>query len=267
MTYPFQFHQGDAPLLVSLPHGSTHIPAEIAARMTPAALTVADTDWHVSKLYDFAAELGATVICATHSRYVVDLNRDPAGSVLYPGASNTEIVPLTTFLHEPIYQPGQNPYDVEVAARVETYWRPYHDRLRDTLAAMQQRFGAVVLFDGHTIKSEVPRFFTGRIADLNLGTAEGAAADETLRQAVFGLLDASLYDTVLDDRFTGGFITRHYGRPANGVHAVQLELTWRCYMDEEPPFTYLPERADRLKAVLRPMLEAMRDWAARGRAG
>jgi N-formylglutamate deformylase len=261
MTEPFLFHRGETPLLVSLPHDSPHIPGPLAARMTPAALQVADTDWHVGKLYDFAAGLGASVLCATHSRYVVDLNRDPAGGVLYPGADNTEIVPITTFEREPIYRPGEEPDADEIAGRVETYWNPYHARLAEALAELRARFGTAVLFDGHTIKSEVPRFFEGRVADLNIGTAEGAAADDGLRRTVHRLLDASPYDTVLDDRFTGGYITRHYGRPAEGVNAVQLELTWRCYMDEAPPFTYLPDRAAGLKAVLRPMLEAMRDWA------
>jgi N-formylglutamate deformylase len=261
MAETFRFHSGTTPLLVSVPHDSTFIPAEIAARMTPAALKTPDTDWHVAKLYDFAASLGASVLTPAHSRYVVDLNRDPAGTVLYPGADNTELCPLTTFTFEPIYQDGQNPDDAEIADRIDRYWRPYHDRLAGEIAAIRDRFGVAVLFDGHTIKSEVPRFFDGRIADLNLGTASGASADPGLARAALSLLSDSGYPAVLDDRFTGGYITRHYGDPAAGIHAVQLELTWRTYMDEAN-FQYLPERADRLKVHLKALLQLLLRWAA-----
>lgn len=260
MTEPFLHSLGTTPLLVSLPHDSTHVPDALARRMTPEALRVADTDWHVAKLYDFAGALGASVICATHSRYVVDLNRDPGGRVLYAAQDNTEICPLTTFDRAPIYRPGEEPGEDEVAARIETYWRPYHDRLAETLAGLRARFGVAVLFDGHTIRSEVPRFFSGRIPELNIGTAEGASADAELRGAVGDLLASSGFESVLDRRFTGGYITRHYGCPAEGVHAVQLELAWRLYMDEAPPFAYLPARAARLKPVLRALLELLLRW-------
>jgi N-formylglutamate deformylase len=266
MEEPFRFHSGTKPLLVSVPHDSTFIPPEIAARMTPAALKTPDTDWHVAKLYDFAASLGASMLTPTHSRYVVDLNRDPNGAELYPGADNTELCPATTFEFEPIYRDRQAPDDAEIADRIETYWRPYHEKLAGEIAAMRDRFGIAVLFDGHSIKSEVPRFFDGRIADLNLGTGGGASADPDLAQAALSLLSASGYSTVLDDRFTGGYITRHYGAPAAGIHAVQLELTWRSYMDEAT-FAYLPKRANLLKIHLRDLLEMLLGWAAGGSGG
>lgn len=252
-------------MLVSLPHDSTHIPDAIARRMTTPALATPDTDWHVAKLYDFAEAMGASVLAASHSRYVVDLNRDPSGAMLYPGADNTEICPLLTFDMEPIYKPGQNPDGAEVAERIETYWKPYHARLTETLAEIRSRHGVAVLFEGHTIRSQVARFFQGRLPDLNLGTAKGASVAPDLGARVFAVLERSPYSAVRDERFTGGYITRTYGRPAQGVHALQLELTWRTYMDEGPPYEYLPDRAARLKTVLKAMVQSGLDWAAQAR--
>lgn len=261
MADPYRFVAGSTPLIVSLPHDSTHIPDELARCMTPPALATPDTDWHVARLYDFAEALGATVLTATHSRYVVDLNRDPSGEALYPGADNTEICPLRTFDQAPIYRPGQEPDAAEVGRRIETYWRPYHARLAEAIARVRARHGVAVLFDGHTIRSQVARFFTGRLPDLNLGTAKGASVAPDLGARVFAILEGSPYSAVRDERFTGGYITRTYGRPADGVHVLQLELTWRTYMDEGPPYAYLPERAARLKTVLRAMVEGGLAWA------
>jgi N-formylglutamate deformylase len=261
MADPFRFIAGSTPLVVSLPHDSTHIPEAIARRMTPAALATPDTDWHVAKLYDFAEGLGATVLTATHSRYVVDLNRDPAGEALYPGADNTELCPLRTFDQEPIYRAGQEPNDAEIAQRIDRFWQPYHARLCEAIAETRDRHGVAVVFDGHTIRSRVARFFTGQLPDLNLGTARGASVAPDLGARVFAILEGSGYGAVRDQRFTGGYITRSYGRPAEGAHVLQLELTWRTYMEEGPPYAYLPDRAGRLKAVLRAMLESGMDWA------
>ncbi len=261
MLEPFQFVKGTTPLLVSVPHDSRHIPDDIARRMTPAALQTPDTDWHVAKLYDFATALGASFLRPANSRYVIDLNRDPDGGVLYPGAANTELCPVTTFTFEPIYRKGQEPNEDEIADRVERYWRPYHAKLAGELAAIRDRHGVAVLFDGHTIKTAVPRFYDGDLTELNLGTDDGKSADPGLAQAALDLLSRSGYSAVLDDRFTGGYITRTYGDPAAGIHALQLELTWATYMDEDT-FEYLPERADRLKVHLRALLQLCLDWVA-----
>lgn len=265
MADPFHFIAGSTPLIVSLPHGSTHIPEPIARRMTPHALATPDTDWHVAKLYDFAEGLGASVLTATHSRYVVDLNRDPGGEALYPGADNTELCPLRTFDQAPIYQAGQEPNDAEIAQRIDRFWQPYHARLAEAIAEARDRHGVAVVFDGHTIRSRVARFFAGQLPDLNLGTAKGASVAPDLGARVFAILESSDYSAVRDQRFTGGYITRSYGRPAAAVHVLQLELTWRTYMDEGPPYTYLPDRAARLKAVLRAMVESGLDWTASSR--
>ncbi len=258
----YDFAPGTTPLLVSIPHDGRAIPDDIAARMTGAARAIPDTDWHVRQLYDFAAALGAGVLAARYSRYVVDLNRDPDGAALYPGADNTEIVPLATFDREPVYRPGAEPDDEETAGRIARFWRPYHRRLAAQLGALRERHGRALLFDAHSIRSVVPRFFEGRLPDFNFGTARGASADAGLAAAAFHVLaSAEGYSSVDNGRFTGGYITRTHGAPADGVHAIQLELTQRSYMNEAPPFDYRPDLAAGVKPVLRDLLAAMIDWA------
>ncbi len=258
----FDFSPGAAPVLVSIPHDGRAIPDDIAARMTPAALAIPDTDWHIRRLYDFAGGLGAGVLAAHHSRYVVDLNRDPEGAALYPGADNTEIAPLLTFDREPVYRRGAAPDTAETEGRIARFWRPYHDRLTSELEALRACHGIAVLFDAHSIRSVVPRFFDGVLPDFNFGTARGASADAGLAAAAFGVLSAArTYSAVDNGRFTGGYITRRYGDPDEGIHAIQLELSQRTYMNEAHPFAYRPDLADAVRPVLREMLAAIVDWA------
>lgn len=252
----FRFKAGPAPLLVSMPHVGTHVPDEIAARLTADALTLPDTDWHVDRLYDFLDELGANVLTATHSRYVIDLNRHPEGRPLYPGASNTELCPTSSFANAPLYRPGQAPDACEVAERRRLYWQPYHDRLAACLAALQAEHGRVLLWDAHSICSRVPRFFEGQLPDLNIGSGGGVTAAPSVIDAVAEAAQDSEYNHVVDGRFKGGYITRHYGNPEQGVHAVQLELSWATYMDEAPPFAFRDDLAAGIRPVLRRMVEA-----------
>jgi N-formylglutamate deformylase len=263
MSEVYRHRAGDTPLIVSLPHCGTLIPDPLAARMTPSALMRADTDWHTDRLYDFAGELGAHMLMANLSRYVVDLNRDPTGQPLYPGQENTGLCPLDSFDRLPLYRAGEEPDAAEMARRTELYWRPYHDRLRETLARVKEKHGVALLFDAHSIRSRIPRFFAGRLPDLNLGTGGGGSADRALAERLFGICrEAPSYSAVLDGRFQGGFITRHYGAPASGIHAIQLELVQATYMDETPPFLFRAELAERLRPTLRRLLAAMLDWAA-----
>ncbi|HET7267384.1 MAG TPA: N-formylglutamate deformylase [Oleiagrimonas sp.] len=251
----FTLERGTAPLLVSLPHDASAIPDDIAARMHPRARTAPDTDWHVGLLYAFARELGASVIRPHWSRYVVDLNRPPDGHALYPGQRGTGLVPEVMFDDHPIYLDGQEPDTDEVAARVDTFWRPYHRALEDELARLHAEHERVVLWEGHSIRAQVPMLFEGRLPDFNLGTADGASCRPVLRQALDDVLEAqSAYSHVLDGRFKGGYITRHYGDPDAGIDAVQLELAQVNYMDEDT-FDYLPERAEPVQAVIRKLLE------------
>jgi N-formylglutamate deformylase len=256
---------GTAPLLVSLPHDGTALPAAIAARVTEAGKRVPDTDWHVGKLYAFADELGASMIVPRWSRYVVDLNRDPEGHALYPGRSETALVPVTTFAGEPIYDHGDEPGAKEVALRREMYWQPYHDALTGELERMRQRHPRVMLWDGHSIRGRVPMFFDGQLPDFNLGTAGGASCSPGLERALTAVLReraaGTPYGHVVNGRFKGGYITRHYGQPEAGIEAVQLELAQYTYMDEDS-FGYQPERAAPVQAVIRALLRTCVDYAA-----
>ena len=261
-TETYTFMPGEGPLLISIPHAGIAIPPDIAAAMTDAARLVPDTDWHVDRLYDFAPDLGAAVIAARQSRFVIDLNRAPDGKPLYPGASNTELCPTTSFADDPLYRAGSQPDAAEIARRRDRYWMPYHTRIRQTLDAFRARHGFALLYDAHSIRSQVPRFFDGRLPDLNLGTADGTACAAGLREALaeVAVSAAPRYTMALDGRFKGGFITRAYGRPKEGVHAFQLELSWRTYMDEDPPFAYRVDLAAGIRPVLRAMVETMARW-------
>lgn len=263
---PFVFHQGTAPLLISMPHVGTHVPPAIAQRLSAEGREVHDTDWHLPLLYAFAKEMGASILQATHSRYVIDLNRPPDGASLYPGQSVTGLCPLDTFNDTPLYLPGQEPQEAEIAARREAVWRPYHDQLASELARMRGAHGVAVLWDAHSIRSRVPRFFDGKLPDLNLGTADGASCDPALAQRLLTIAKANPgYSAVLNGRFKGGHITRHYGQPANHVHAVQLEMTQCSYMQESMPFAYQAELASRVQPTLRALLAACLDFAQHAR--
>ena len=261
---PFLFREGSGPLLVSMPHVGLHIPDDIAAGMTDLALTLSDTDWHIDRLYDFLDDLGASAIAATHSRYVVDLNRPPDGASLYPGKATTELCPTVTFDGEPLYRDGVTPDETETVRRVTHYWKPYHDKLEAELARLKAAHGYALLWDAHSIRSLVPRLFEGRLPDLNIGTANGESCDPDLAGRVLQAAEsAQTYGAVLNGRFKGGYITRRYGRPGEGIHAIQLELSQRTYMEEPPPFAFREDLAGRVRPVIRSMLEAMLDWTGK----
>lgn len=252
----YTLHRGDAPLLVSLPHDGTALPGGLVERLQPTACAVPDTDWFVSRLYAFARELGASILVPAHSRYVVDLNRPPDDVSLYPGQNTTGLCPARQFSGEPVYLPGQEPTPDEVADRVARYWKPYHDALAAELARLRAAHGRVLLWEGHSIRSEVPFLFEGRLPDLNLGTAAGTSCSPQAQARLEAVLAAQdQFSWVANGRFKGGHITRHYGRPAEGVDAMQLEVAQCTYMDEDA-VRYDAERAARLQAVIRDLLRA-----------
>jgi N-formylglutamate deformylase len=247
---------GTSPLVISVPHGGTALPAELAQQMTPLALGVPDTDWHVDKLYDFAGGLGASMILARQSRYVIDLNRPPDDAALYSASPQTGLCPALSFAGEPLYLDGRASISAaEVAQRRTQYWEPYHAELRSLLDAARTRHGYALLVDAHSIRSVVPRLFEGRLPDINIGTHDGRSCSPRLAEALRAPLEATQRFThVFNGRFKGGHITRHYGQPANGVHALQIELAQCGYMDESTA-AYDAVRAAPLKSLLRKLLE------------
>lgn len=257
----FTFTQGRVPLLVSMPHVGTDIPDDIAATMAPCASARADTDWHLRELYGFLQEMGVSTLAARYSRYVIDLNRPPENTNLYPGQDTTGLCPVDTFGREPLYREGRAPDAAEVARRLALYWQPYHDQLRAELARLKSEFGQVVLWDAHSIASRVPRFFEGKLPDLNFGTADGKSCAPGLEDAVLGVARAQSRFTIAHNgRFKGGHITRFYGQPQAGVHAIQLEKCQCLYMDEAAPFGYRPDRAGELQPLLQEMIGAALTW-------
>ncbi|MBI3345935.1 MAG: N-formylglutamate deformylase [Burkholderiales bacterium] len=254
----YRLQQGRVPLLISLPHVGTEIPPEIAQRLVPRALISEDSDWHLERLYRPLAEaLGASLIVPRYSRYVIDLNRPPDDQPLYPGAAGgTGLVPTRFFTDDPLYIDGAEPDAAAVAVRREAYWQPYHQALVAELQRLRAQHGHALLFDGHSIRSELPWLFDGELPALNLGTADGASCAPVITQRLGEVLAGQQrFSQVVNGRFKGGYITRHYGRPHDGIHAVQLEMCQRCYMDEaQDPRTAYDEAG---AAQVAPLIEQM----------
>ena len=263
---------GSAPLVVSMPHTGTELPVALEPRLRSPWLARKDTDWWIERLYDFAPGLGATVVRTRISRTVIDPNRDPSGASLYPGQATTELCPTTTFDGELLYRGLEAPAAEEIAARRATWFEPYHRAIRGELARLRQRHARVVLYDCHSIRSQIPRLFAGVLPNLNLGTNSGESCAPQLTARLEALCDASSFTRVTNGRFKGGYTTRHYGRPADGVHALQMELACRGYLREtgggvregEWPPPYDPEYAQPLRSVLERLLNACVRFATEG---
>lgn len=247
----YEFHRGTTPLLISIPHSGTELPEALAHRLTVTGRGVPDTDWHVHLLYEFAREIGASIIKANYSRYVVDLNRSPDSASLYVGKATSPVCPTETFGGSFIYMTGQEPDDREIAARIDEYWRPYHERIATELAALRATHGKALLWDAHSIASEIPSLFEGVLPEFNIGTRDGASCPREVSEALLQtVLRDGEFGVVLDGRFKGGYITDHYGKPADGVYAVQLELSRRAYMDEVPEQLWDPQRAAKARVLI-----------------
>lgn len=259
MTDTFTFHPGSIPLLVSVPHDGRILPDEIAMTMTGAGRDIPDTDWHVSKLYEFVRGLGAATISAQLSRYVVDLNRPADNATLYEGQVATGLCPRHTFDGQDIYSDGTG---IDVAERVEQFWKPYHAKINDTLAEFSRSHGFALLWDAHSIASRVPRLFDGDLPILNLGTWGGRSCDAGIAGDVIEIAEDSPFETVVNGRFQGGYITRHYGRLADNIQVIQLELAQRAYMDEATR-NYDEAKASELRVTLERMLTAFVSAAKR----
>ena len=263
MTAPWlAVERGDAPLIVSMPHAGVDL-GDHAQRFVSPWRARRDTDWHIPELYAFAAPLGATIVRTRISRSIIDVNRDPSGASLYPGQATTELCPTTTFDGEPLYRDGEAPGVTEIAARREGYFAPYHSALTAEIARLRQAYPRVALYDAHSIRSRIPRLFDGELPQFNIGTNDSKSCDAALTAVVDSVCAATRYSRVVNGRFKGGWTTRHYGEPARGFHAIQLELACRGYIDEpdEPtpqnwPVPYAEPRAAELRAVLKDILGA-----------
>ncbi len=261
--------RGGAPLIVSVPHAGTEIPPHLDGRFVSTWLARRDADWWVERLYAFADELDATIIATRLSRSVIDVNRDPSGASLYPGQATTELCPTTSFDGEPLYRPGHAPDAEEIATRRALFFDPYHAAVAAEIERLRASRPAVVLYDAHSIRSVVPRLFEGELPNFNIGTFGGASCDRALTAAVERVCDASGRPRVTNGRFKGGYITRRYGAPEAGVHAIQMELACRGYMAEPPgpvtpdnwPTPYDPASAAPMAATLRSVLQTCLEFA------
>lgn len=269
MRHAYHFREGNSPLLISIPHVGTTLPKEIACRLTTEAQRLPDVDWHLDLLYDMARDYNISILSAEYARYVIDLNRSPENTSLYPGQDVTGLCPIDTFAKEAIYKDGAQPNEREIQKRIEQYWLPYHQKLASELARIKAIHGIAILWEAHSIASQVPRFFTGQLPDLNFGTADTKSCDVSLQQMLALTMQESShakgYNHVFNGRFKGGYITRHYGVPYNNIHAVQLEMSQRIYMEENPPYKYDAELAKNVKPLLSELLQTCIAWANRQR--
>jgi N-formylglutamate deformylase len=261
--------RGSAPLVVTMPHTGTDLAGGIEAGLESPWLARKDADWWVHKLYDFAGDRGATVIRTSISRTVIDCNRDPSGVSLYPGQATTELCPTTTFDGEPLYRAGSAPDAQEIASRRRTYFDPYHRALTDEIARLRAQHAAVVVYDCHSIRSRIPRLFAGQLPNFNIGTNSGASCAPELTGRVEAICAETAFDHVTNGRFKGGYTTRHHGKPADGIHTMQMELACRGYMREPDgevtpanwPVEYDEEYAAPMRAALQRILTTCLEFA------
>ncbi len=259
---PVSVKTGASPLILAMPHTGTFVPDDIWERLNETGRALADTDWHVDRLYEGLVP-DATIVRANFHRYVIDANRDPSGASLYPGQNTTGLCPLTDFEGADIYQPGARPDEAETEARRAACHTPYHAALQSEIDRLLALHGVVILYDCHSIRSEVPYLFEGRLPDFNIGTNQGATCNPEIEQRVQHICASACgYSSVTNGRFKGGWTTRHYGQPDKGVHAIQMELSQSTYLESETaPFRYAAHKADRLRPHLAKILTSLTGWA------
>ena len=260
MISPVEVKRGDSPIVLGLPHTGTSVPPEIEAKLNARGRGLDDTDWHIHRLYDGLLE-GATSVRATFHRYVIDANRDPSGVSLYPGQNTTTLVPLTDFDGQDIW--NEKPDTAEIEARRLAFHAPYHAALEAELQRVKAQHGFAILYDCHSIRSQIPFLFEGTLPDFSTGTNLGTTCDPAIERIVVAACDqAKGYSSVLNGRFKGGWTTRHYGRPTEGIHAIQMELAQSTYLSAEAaPWSYDQAKANRLREHLHHILMSLTNWA------
>lgn len=259
---PVEITRGNGPIVLGLPHSGTFVPEDIWNTLNTTGRKLADTDWHVDRLYSGLLD-GVTMVRANFHRYVIDANRDPEGVSLYPGQNTTTLCPTTDFDGKPIYLDGQEPSDEDIEHRRLTWHAPYHAALKGELERVQAQHGVAILYDCHSIRSRIPFLFEGTLPDFNTGTNNGTTCDPRIEAAVVSRTQAaSEYKSVLNGRFKGGWTTRHYGKPETGVHAIQMELAQSTHLTtEDTPFAYDDQKAEALRKHLADILSALNDLA------
>lgn len=252
---------GNSPLLLAQPHGGVEIPEKLFSRLNPNGRAIADTDWHITRLYDELVD-DVTIVSTPIHRYVIDANRNPNDESLYPGQNTTGLCPITTFDGAPIYLPGEEPNEDEMTHRQQKYHQPYHDAVNEQLERIKQRYGFAILYDCHSIRSQVPYLFEGKLCDFNIGTNSGLSCDRQIQSSIETICGSQPnYSSITNGRFKGGWTTRHYGKPESGIHAIQMELAQCNYMLEQAPWSYRTDSAVKLRVVLKQILNALLDYA------
>ena len=260
----FDVKQGNGPILLSQPHGGTFIPDPIADRLNQTGQDLADTDWHITQLYEGLLK-NVTIIKSNIHRYVIDVNRDPTGASLYPGQNTTHLCPITDFNGQPIWREGQEPSNDEIAERIHAYHIPYHAALNAEIARIQEQHGIAIVYDCHSIRSTLPFLFEGQLPIFNIGTNSGQSCTNVIKETVMNIVTAATdYNNVLNGRFKGGWTTRHYGQPSTGIHAIQMEIAQRAYMHETAPWHWREEYAQSLRPYLQKILHQLEALALSG---
>lgn len=260
----FDVISGDSPVVLGQPHGGTFVPEALFARLNTNGQELADTDWHITRLYEELLP-GATVVKSNVHRYVIDANRDPSGVSLYPGQNTTALCPATDFDGQAIWQEGQQPTEDEILERRDLYHAPYHAALAEELERVRARHGVAILYDCHSIRSDIPFLFEGTLQVFSTGTNNGETCDPKVEKAVTRVTEAAEgYDAVTNGRFKGGWATRHYGQPGSGTHAIQMELAQRAYMDEHAPWNWREDSATKLRLHLKTILQNLHNLALSG---
>ena len=264
---PVEVIRGDSAIVLGIPHTGLHLPEDAVARLNEIGRALADTDWHIDRLYDGLLP-GVTTVRATFHRYVIDANRDPSGVSLYPGQNTTGLCPLTDFGGLPLHEPGAEPDETEVERRCLAFHAPYHEALAAELDRVRRIHGQVILYDCHSIRSQIPFLFEGTLPDFNIGTNNSTTCASVIESEVARICaEATGYTSVINGRFKGGWTTRRYGKPSEGVHAIQIELAQSAYMVEAPPWDYLPDKAEELQSVLREILGRLNELAMSDKLG